>query len=68
VPGAPPHHRQHGFANVPPIERPGFWTVQVFRARRVWAALAGTFTLAVTVLGVVVRAGLDLLGVKTQCR
>jgi len=42
VPGAPPHHRQHGFANVPPIERPGFWTVQAFRARRLWATLAAT--------------------------
>jgi hypothetical protein len=31
----------------------------------VWAALAGTFTLAVTVLGVVVWTGLGLLGVKT---
>jgi hypothetical protein len=30
----------------------------------VWAALAGTFTLAVSVLGVVVWAGLDLLGVR----
>jgi hypothetical protein len=30
----------------------------------VWAALAGTFTLTVTVLGVVVWTGLDLLGVK----
>ena len=42
MPGAPPHHRQHGFANVPPIERPGFWTVQAFRARRLWATLAAT--------------------------
>src|SRR5439155_1600657 len=39
---APPHHSQHGFANVPPFERPGFWTVQSFRARRLWATLAAT--------------------------
>src|SRR5207302_1897903 len=43
VPGAPPHHRQHGFANtIAAFARPGFWTVQAFRARRVWASLAGT--------------------------
>ncbi|HEV8474110.1 MAG TPA: MBL fold metallo-hydrolase [Methylomirabilota bacterium] len=42
VPGAPPHHRQHGFANTDPaFARPGFWTVQAFRARRIWAALGG---------------------------
>ena len=43
VPGAPAHHRERGFANTnPAFERPGFWTVQGFRARRVWAALANT--------------------------
>jgi len=41
--GAPPHHRQHGFANTnAAFERPGFWTIQAFRARRIWAALANT--------------------------
>jgi L-ascorbate metabolism protein UlaG (beta-lactamase superfamily) len=40
VSGAPPHHRAHGFANTnPAFERPGFWSIQAFRARRVWAAL-----------------------------
>ena len=43
MPGAPPHHRQHGFANTnAAFERPGFWTVQAFRARRLWATLAAT--------------------------
>jgi len=43
VPGAPSHHREHGFANTnAAFERPGFWTVQAFRARRLWASLAGT--------------------------
>jgi L-ascorbate metabolism protein UlaG (beta-lactamase superfamily) len=42
VPGAPPHHRARGFVNENPnFERPGFWTVQAFRARRVWSALVG---------------------------
>jgi L-ascorbate metabolism protein UlaG (beta-lactamase superfamily) len=42
VPGAPPHHRERGFANTnAAFTRPGFWTVQAFRARRVWAAIAG---------------------------
>ena len=42
VPGAPSHHREHGFANLDPaFTRPGFWTVQAFRARRVWASLFG---------------------------
>ena len=41
--GAPPHHRQHGFVNTnAAFERPGFWTIQAFRARRIWAALANT--------------------------
>jgi L-ascorbate metabolism protein UlaG (beta-lactamase superfamily) len=40
VAGAPPHHREHGFANTnPAFVRPGFWTVQAFRARRLWAGL-----------------------------
>jgi len=43
VPGAPPHHREHGFANTnTAFERPGFWTVQGFRARRFWASIAET--------------------------
>jgi L-ascorbate metabolism protein UlaG (beta-lactamase superfamily) len=43
VPGAPPHHRQRGFANTnAAFERPGFWTIQAFRARRIWAALANS--------------------------
>jgi N-acyl-phosphatidylethanolamine-hydrolysing phospholipase D len=43
VPGAPPHHREHGFANTnAAFVRPGFWTVQAFRARRLWASIAGT--------------------------
>jgi L-ascorbate metabolism protein UlaG (beta-lactamase superfamily) len=43
VPGAPSHHRQHGFANTnPAFERPSFWTIQAFRARRIWAAVANT--------------------------
>jgi len=42
VPGAPSHHRERGFANTNPgFERPGFWTIQAFRARRVWASLLG---------------------------
>jgi N-acyl-phosphatidylethanolamine-hydrolysing phospholipase D len=42
VPGAPPHHRADGFSNENPhFERPGFWTIQAFRARRVWASLRG---------------------------
>jgi L-ascorbate metabolism protein UlaG (beta-lactamase superfamily) len=41
VPGAPPHHRAGGFANEnPAYERPGFWTLQAFRARRLWATIA----------------------------
>ena len=42
VPGAPAHHRQHGFANAnPAFARPPFWTRTTFFARRIWAA---TFT------------------------
>jgi L-ascorbate metabolism protein UlaG (beta-lactamase superfamily) len=42
VPGAPSHHREHGFANLDPaFTRPGFWAIQVFRARRLWVALFG---------------------------
>jgi N-acyl-phosphatidylethanolamine-hydrolysing phospholipase D len=42
VPGAPPHHRERGFANLnPAFERPGFWTLQAFRVRRMWATLRG---------------------------
>jgi L-ascorbate metabolism protein UlaG (beta-lactamase superfamily) len=43
VPGRPPHHRTNGFANSnPAFTRPDFWTIQAFRARRVWALLAGS--------------------------
>jgi L-ascorbate metabolism protein UlaG (beta-lactamase superfamily) len=42
VPKAPPHHRARGFVNEnPAFERPGFWDLQAFRARRVWAAISG---------------------------
>jgi len=42
VPGAPAHHRAHGFANESSaFARPGFWSLQAFRARRVWASVAG---------------------------
>jgi N-acyl-phosphatidylethanolamine-hydrolysing phospholipase D len=41
VPGAPPHHRAGGFANEnPAYARPAFWSLQAFRARRVWASIA----------------------------
>ena len=43
MPGAPAHHREHGYANTnATFERPGFWTVQAFRLRRVWGSFAGT--------------------------
>jgi N-acyl-phosphatidylethanolamine-hydrolysing phospholipase D len=39
IPGAPAHHRQHGFANAnPDFSRPPFWTRTRFFARRVWAS------------------------------
>jgi L-ascorbate metabolism protein UlaG (beta-lactamase superfamily) len=42
VPGAPAHHRERGFANTnPAFERPAFWALQAFRARRVWSSIAG---------------------------
>jgi L-ascorbate metabolism protein UlaG (beta-lactamase superfamily) len=42
VPGAPSHHRARGFANEnPDFERPAFWALQAFRARRVWASIVG---------------------------
>lgn len=42
MPGAPAHHRERGFANLDPtFTRPGFWTVQAFRLRRVWSWLTG---------------------------
>jgi L-ascorbate metabolism protein UlaG (beta-lactamase superfamily) len=41
VPGAPLHHRARGFVNENPIERPGFWTIQAFRARVAWVSLVG---------------------------
>jgi N-acyl-phosphatidylethanolamine-hydrolysing phospholipase D len=48
-PGAPPHHRERGFANIDPdFALPGFWTVQKFRLNRIWRlvtapAVAATF-------------------------
>ena len=42
VPGAPAHHREHGFANAnPTFTRPALWTRTTFFARRIWAS---TFT------------------------
>src|SRR5512145_1009490 len=42
VPGAPAHHRERGFANTDPeFKFPSAWTVNKFRARRLWAALVG---------------------------
>jgi N-acyl-phosphatidylethanolamine-hydrolysing phospholipase D len=39
VPGAPAHHREHGFANADPaLTRPPFWTRTTFFARRIWAS------------------------------
>jgi L-ascorbate metabolism protein UlaG (beta-lactamase superfamily) len=39
VPGAPAHHREHGFANAnPDFARPPFWTRTSFFVRRMWAA------------------------------
>ncbi|MGH7390249.1 MAG: MBL fold metallo-hydrolase [Candidatus Rokuibacteriota bacterium] len=41
VPGAPPHHRERGFANSnPAFAHPTFWTIQKFRLHRLWHALA----------------------------
>jgi L-ascorbate metabolism protein UlaG (beta-lactamase superfamily) len=38
VPGAPSHHREHGFANAnPDFARPPFWTRTRFFAARVWS-------------------------------
>jgi len=38
-PGAPAHHREHGFENTSPLYvRPGFWTRWSFFASRVWSA------------------------------
>lgn len=42
MPGAPPHHRERGFANLnPEYQRPGFWALQRFRASRIRDALLG---------------------------
>ena len=42
LPKAPAHHRARGFANEnPAFARPDFWAVQAFRARRLWASIAG---------------------------
>jgi L-ascorbate metabolism protein UlaG (beta-lactamase superfamily) len=41
-PGAPPHHRERGFANVnPEYRRPDFWTLQRFRVDRLWRWATG---------------------------
>jgi len=38
VPGAPAHHRAHGFANLnPEFHRPPFWTRTAFFVSRIWA-------------------------------
>jgi N-acyl-phosphatidylethanolamine-hydrolysing phospholipase D len=38
VPGAPAHHRQHGFVNAnPDFTRPPFWTRTTFFVSRMWA-------------------------------
>ena len=40
MPKSPAHHRARGFANEnPDFARPGFWALQSFRVRRLWAAL-----------------------------
>jgi N-acyl-phosphatidylethanolamine-hydrolysing phospholipase D len=42
MPKAPAHHRARGFVNEnPAFARPDFWSLQAFRFRRLWAALAG---------------------------
>lgn len=42
TPGTPAHHREHGFANLNPEYRsPGFWTLQQFRAGRIWRWATG---------------------------
>ena len=42
LPKAPAHHRARGFANEnPAFARPDFWALQAFRARRLWASIAG---------------------------
>jgi N-acyl-phosphatidylethanolamine-hydrolysing phospholipase D len=42
VPGAPPHHRERGFANPnPDFRQPDFWVLQRFRAGRFWNSLTG---------------------------
>jgi N-acyl-phosphatidylethanolamine-hydrolysing phospholipase D len=41
-PGAPSHHRERGFANLNPEYRsPNFWTLQRFRAVRIWRWATG---------------------------
>ena len=45
-PGAPAHHREHGFANTnPAFERPPFWTRTTFFASRIWASIVSPRTL-----------------------
>ena len=45
VPGTPAHHRERGFANTnPEFMFPSDWTVNKFRARRLWVALVGSNT------------------------
>jgi L-ascorbate metabolism protein UlaG (beta-lactamase superfamily) len=39
VPGAPPHHRERGFANTNPLfARPGLWTRWAFFVSRIWSS------------------------------
>ena len=39
VPGAPAHHREHGFANAnPAFARPPLWTRTTFFAARIWSS------------------------------
>jgi len=45
-PGAPAHHREHGFANTnPAFERPPFWTRTTFFASRIWASIVSPRTI-----------------------
>lgn len=41
VPGAPPHHRERGFANPnPAFVHPTFWAIQKFRLSRLWRGIS----------------------------
>jgi L-ascorbate metabolism protein UlaG (beta-lactamase superfamily) len=64
VPGAPAHHREHGFANVnPAFTRPPFWTRTTFFAARVWST---TFTPRTAVLPRVANDGAALRANGTE--